>query len=364
MSNHIESGTPGGDLDWQHLYETHAPLVRHHAAKLVDPSHVDDIVQETFLRAYRNRHAIRPGRPLAPWLTVIARRAAIDAVRREHSRDRLARRLATPARSPEPVEDDFFNEVRRGSIQDAFTALNERHRRVLAEVVIRGGRDEAEDALDNTTRSVVARARRRFRDRYLELARTTGVFGGIVGGLRRRSASRRDAWARAEGWLHVGMPIFLATCSGASLAGDSASLQVAAHAAAAGVHRDGTPDVARMTGERPLSAWTLSLTSGPVPSPQSGHWQARSPDARTISAATLTSVDWRAGREGDRAGIHLSSRTQTSFSDTNEYFGIEMHCSGSVTGATMCRAWDEVPESRRHHDVGVDDAGGGVELTR
>lgn len=44
---------------------------------------IDDAVQETFLRAWRSADRFDASRPLAPWLFTIARRAAIDALRKE-----------------------------------------------------------------------------------------------------------------------------------------------------------------------------------------------------------------------------------------------------------------------------------------
>ena len=50
-----------------------------------------DAVQVTFLNAWRACRSLEPGRPMAPWLFTIARRAAIDLYRRR-------------AHGPEPVE--------------------------------------------------------------------------------------------------------------------------------------------------------------------------------------------------------------------------------------------------------------------
>ena len=50
-----------------------------------------DAVQVTFLNAWRSCGSLEPGRPLAPWLFTIARRAAIDLYRRR-------------AHAPEPTE--------------------------------------------------------------------------------------------------------------------------------------------------------------------------------------------------------------------------------------------------------------------
>jgi RNA polymerase sigma-70 factor (ECF subfamily) len=48
----------------------------------VTPDRVDDAVQETLLTVHRARHTYDPARPFLPWLRAIARRRAIDAMRR------------------------------------------------------------------------------------------------------------------------------------------------------------------------------------------------------------------------------------------------------------------------------------------
>lgn len=45
--------------------------------------HIEDAVQETFLRAWRGAGSYDPVRPIGPWLFTIARRTAIDVLRRE-----------------------------------------------------------------------------------------------------------------------------------------------------------------------------------------------------------------------------------------------------------------------------------------
>ena len=57
---------------------------------------VADAVQQTFVKAWNARSDFDPERPFAPWLYAIARRVAIDIVRRERRRQ-----------SPEPNEVDL-----------------------------------------------------------------------------------------------------------------------------------------------------------------------------------------------------------------------------------------------------------------
>jgi RNA polymerase sigma-70 factor, ECF subfamily len=57
---------------------------------------VADAVQQTFVKAWNARADFDPDRPFAPWLYAIARRVAIDIVRRERRRQ-----------GPEPVDADL-----------------------------------------------------------------------------------------------------------------------------------------------------------------------------------------------------------------------------------------------------------------
>jgi len=49
-----------------------------------DPELASEVVQSTFVKAWRSAHQFEGDRELAPWLYAIARRTAIDALRKEH----------------------------------------------------------------------------------------------------------------------------------------------------------------------------------------------------------------------------------------------------------------------------------------
>ena len=63
-------------------------LVRFLTSFTQSAADADDLVQETFLRAYRNLANYDPRKPFLPWLYVIARRLAINLFRkRERQRE-------------------------------------------------------------------------------------------------------------------------------------------------------------------------------------------------------------------------------------------------------------------------------------
>jgi RNA polymerase sigma-70 factor, ECF subfamily len=88
----------------------------------------EEATQQTFLRAWENAATFDEGRELAPWLSVIAKRAAIDIWRREQRRhhdslDHLAT-VADP-RSADDVEDVWAIRAALSSLDDDARALLE-----------------------------------------------------------------------------------------------------------------------------------------------------------------------------------------------------------------------------------------------
>ncbi len=74
------------------LYERHGRAVFTVALRaLGDRSLAEEVVQQTFLQAWRAAHTFDVDKDPAPWLYAIARRVAVDAYRRErrHRQDRV-----------------------------------------------------------------------------------------------------------------------------------------------------------------------------------------------------------------------------------------------------------------------------------
>ncbi len=94
------------------LYDRHARRVRLLALGATwDPSAIDDLTQETFLRAYRQLGTLRDGSKFAAWLVGIARQIV-----REQSRKRRFEGLAAgcePVAEVEPSTADLLELVGR-----------------------------------------------------------------------------------------------------------------------------------------------------------------------------------------------------------------------------------------------------------
>lgn len=87
-------------------------------------SHAEDLLQETFLRAYRNLHRYRPGERFAPWIFTIARRLGINHHHRERSADGGGLLEGLAAREPSPAQQAAEADERKRLWRVAETILS------------------------------------------------------------------------------------------------------------------------------------------------------------------------------------------------------------------------------------------------
>ncbi|HET9818342.1 MAG TPA: sigma-70 family RNA polymerase sigma factor [Rhodanobacteraceae bacterium] len=71
----------------------------------VAQDHLDDVVQETLITVHRVRHTYDPTRSYDAWLSAIARRRAIDALRSHGRRDRRERHDDSVLKTHAGVDD-------------------------------------------------------------------------------------------------------------------------------------------------------------------------------------------------------------------------------------------------------------------
>ncbi|MFN8194531.1 MAG: sigma-70 family RNA polymerase sigma factor [Nocardioidaceae bacterium] len=62
-------------------YATYAPTVLAYVARYVGPDEAEDVLQRTFLDAWRSAHRYDPRQRFSGWLFTIAHRRAVDALR-------------------------------------------------------------------------------------------------------------------------------------------------------------------------------------------------------------------------------------------------------------------------------------------
>ena len=126
---------------------------------LGDPDSADDLVQETYQRAFASLHRFRATGPAKHWLLTIARRTCADGTRRRARRRRLDQRVANLAHELEerPLDSSGVE------LDELLLLLDDDRRAAFVLTQLNGLRyDEAATVLDvpiGTIRSRVSRAR-------------------------------------------------------------------------------------------------------------------------------------------------------------------------------------------------------------
>lgn len=151
------------------VYQRYGGAVATVARSMVSqPELVEEIVQQTFLKAWRAANTFDDSRDLAPWLYAIARRTAIDVIRRERK----------PTTGDHEPETDVA--VLPLSFEQTFEAFEVRR---------------AIDTLPEEERAVVEMSHR-FGFTHLEIAEHLGVPVGTVKSRSARAHKRLAAVLR------------------------------------------------------------------------------------------------------------------------------------------------------------------------
>jgi len=106
----VRSAKDGDRSAFGRLYTRYAPVVHGIVLSRVPPSEADDLVQDVFVRAMRQLHALREAAAFAGWLAAMARNCAADFHRR--SRETV-----------ELQEDCAEQEPPRAEAQDILAAI-------------------------------------------------------------------------------------------------------------------------------------------------------------------------------------------------------------------------------------------------
>jgi len=129
------------------------------AAHLVGPSEADDVTQDVFLRAWRALRSFRAESSGRTWLLSIARRASVDAVRRQSRWRRLTARVHSEAAAVGPAATSV-DELHGLADLIARLAPSQREAFVLTQITGCSYAEAAELCVQvGTIRSRVARAR-------------------------------------------------------------------------------------------------------------------------------------------------------------------------------------------------------------
>ena len=138
------------------LVEKHERQLRGFLVRAVGRDHADDIAQEAFLKAWRAAGQYDGRARYSTWLTRIAWRCRIDALRKD--------------RKAEAGEQSESYRMDTGEVQDMLARLSEKERAALVLCEGHGWtHPEAADLLDmplGTLKSTVARAKARCREMW------------------------------------------------------------------------------------------------------------------------------------------------------------------------------------------------------
>lgn len=176
---HERCDAPDG-LSFEELYRSYSHRVRIVALRyLRDPHLAEDVVQETFFRAYRSLDDLDPGRSPWPWLSVVCRNLCYDVLRHlaGHRADSIEESPLPPP--GDDLEPALLARRRRLGIAEALTNLTPHQRRVLLLREVDGLRyqeiAESEGMSLEAMKSTLLRARRAFRRHYTAVAERRGL---------------------------------------------------------------------------------------------------------------------------------------------------------------------------------------------
>ena len=160
-------------VDWDDLYREHAPFLRRLIERRVPRPAVEDVLQDTFLRAYRSRHRLDLSRPVRPFLATLAIRSSIQWQRSQQAKGDL--RADEHVTSSFPGSDDHLTGLlQTRGVFEALAGMSPRHRRLLYLHAVGGyGCDDmasADKLSPKAVRSALTRARTNFRSNYRSLA--------------------------------------------------------------------------------------------------------------------------------------------------------------------------------------------------
>jgi RNA polymerase sigma-70 factor (ECF subfamily) len=97
LTGYLVAARDGDELALTAAIRTGQPEVRRFLRMLVEPADLEDVVQDTFVRAYRALPRFRGESSGRTWLLAIARRAAADATRGRIRQRRLRLRVESAA---------------------------------------------------------------------------------------------------------------------------------------------------------------------------------------------------------------------------------------------------------------------------
>lgn len=165
-----------GQGDFDHIYRQHAPRCLHVAMRVTnDHQHAQDAVQEAFLAFSRDRSRFDPARgTIGTWLAMLTHRRAVDVVRREAVRPKVATQPAAAAIHPDAADDPeerVAAAIRSGQVQDVVATLDATKRQIIVMAYYLG---YTQTQIATATGTPLGTVKTRNRDALKELRATLG----------------------------------------------------------------------------------------------------------------------------------------------------------------------------------------------
>lgn len=288
-------------------FSNHRDELRAYTTRLTgDPVLAEDVVQETFARAWQHLDELRDRDEIGAWLYRVARNLCIDS----HRRGRRLVATATHTESAHPVRRHGYEELPEPSIaveqrdkcelvREAFDGLSPRYRDILYLRDVEGlAYQELAERTGMTytgARALLARARRRLRDQLKVHGRG---FWGMALGLR----------LRATEWMNrVGDRAPQADPVTAAVAQYMvAAAAVAGLALGVGAPPAGSVDEPAVSSSRPVVSSTETPASDTAESPDhrsSGMESNRPPEVEPIPVSSPADDASDAPRDGPQIVI-------------------------------------------------------------
>jgi RNA polymerase sigma factor, sigma-70 family len=129
----IRAALGGDESSFEELIRAHSRRLYAVAfGVLQNRAEAEDVVQDTFLKAWRDRRKIRDASKFSGWLTATARNRACDVLRRRRGSPLPDEIESLPDESVPPAGADIDHADRREHIGAALASLPETHRVALS----------------------------------------------------------------------------------------------------------------------------------------------------------------------------------------------------------------------------------------
>jgi len=140
-SEYLEAARQGDVEAFAQVFEAVRPMVHSVAYRMVGPNDCDDVVMDTYLKAWRGLAKFRGGSSISTWLCRITRNCALDALRARSRR--MERYVSAEAPDMTPVVENLPDDSGPSpdasaatsdlgrQLNNALAQLNEEHRQAV-----------------------------------------------------------------------------------------------------------------------------------------------------------------------------------------------------------------------------------------